>query len=160
MSEQFALVAITDHDRPDTAVALQRLAIAGHLPVLVAVEMTTLWKAQMVDILCFGFTPGQNALTDLAQDLARRQQENTREVYENLCRKGYLAPHPPDELFALLNTPSAQQPYALAVLVKNYGTDTGATRRSKLSLVLEAPLPPMIDITAVVDAAHRSGRCA
>lgn len=41
-SEQFAPVAITDHDRPDSAVALQRLAITAHLPVLVTVEMTTL----------------------------------------------------------------------------------------------------------------------
>jgi hypothetical protein len=80
-----------------------------------------------VDVLCFGFTPGQNALTDLAQDLARRQQETTREVYENLYCKGYLAPHPPSELLALLDTPSAQQPHALVALVKNYGTDTGAT---------------------------------
>ena len=52
VSEQFVLVAITDHDRPDMAVALQQLATAIHLPVLVAVEMTTSWRGQIVDVLC------------------------------------------------------------------------------------------------------------
>ena len=42
--EQFGLVAITDHDRADTVTALQQLALDKHLPVLVAVEMTTVWQ--------------------------------------------------------------------------------------------------------------------
>src|SRR5919199_942542 len=110
VSEQFALVAVTDHDRPDTALTLQHMALDAHMPVLVAVEMTTSWRGEMVDVLCFGFRLDQHALTEVAQDLAHRQQENTREVYENLCRSGYLVPDQPDELRALLATPSAQQP--------------------------------------------------
>src|SRR3972149_38040 len=86
--EQFGLVAITDHDRADTVAAIQQLALDKHLPVLVAVEMTTTWKGEMTDLLCFGFDPNHNALNDLAQDLLRRQQENTRQVYENLQRQG------------------------------------------------------------------------
>ena len=46
--EQVALVAITDHDRPDTAMAVQQLAMAKNLPVLAAVEMTASWQGQMV----------------------------------------------------------------------------------------------------------------
>ncbi len=113
VQQQFGLVAITDHDRADTAVALQELAQDEHLPVLVAVEMTTLWHDEMTgqdemsglpcmtDLLCFGFDPGPNALNDLALDLLRRQRENTREVYENLQRKGYIFPQDPDALSAL-----------------------------------------------------------
>ena len=47
LREQFGLVAITDHDRVDTCAAIQQLALDKHLPVLVAVEMTTTWKGEM-----------------------------------------------------------------------------------------------------------------
>jgi 3',5'-nucleoside bisphosphate phosphatase len=156
VSEQFSLVAITDHDRPDTAATLQQLARARHLPVLVAVEMTTSWMGQMVDILCFGFELGEHALTDVAQDLVRRQQENTREVYERLCRAGYLAPNQPDELRTLLGTPSAQQLHALVALVKKYGGGSGATTAGKIVVDAGGAFATN-DIAVVVDAAHRSG---
>jgi 3',5'-nucleoside bisphosphate phosphatase len=39
--EQFGLVAITDHDRVDTAAVLQHLAVEKQLPLLTAVEMST-----------------------------------------------------------------------------------------------------------------------
>src|SRR5512145_257561 len=77
LSEQFSLVAITDHDRADTVNVLQQLALDKHLPVLIAVEMTTTWRGEITDILCFGFDPDRNALNDIAQDLLRRQCENT-----------------------------------------------------------------------------------
>jgi hypothetical protein len=81
VQEQFSLVAITDHDRTDTAIALQQLAQDKHLPVLVAVEMTASWRGEMTDLLCFGFDPAHSVLHELAQDLSRRQQENTRAVH-------------------------------------------------------------------------------
>ena len=102
--EQFDLVAITDHDRVDTVAAIQQLALEKHLPVLVGVEMSTVWKDEMsgidelsgqdnmTDLLCYGFGPPPNALNDIARDLVRRQRENTREVFENLQRKGYTFP--------------------------------------------------------------------
>ena len=43
VQEQFGLAAITDHDRADTAVVLQELALDKNQPLLMAVEMTTLW---------------------------------------------------------------------------------------------------------------------
>jgi 3',5'-nucleoside bisphosphate phosphatase len=52
VQEEFGLVAIADHDRVDTAVALQQLAQDKHLPVLVAVEMTASWRGEMTDLLC------------------------------------------------------------------------------------------------------------
>lgn len=77
---QFGLAAITDHDRPDTAVALQELAESQYQPVLVGAEMTTLWQDEntilrrdelsglheMTDLLCFGFNPNRKALHNLA----------------------------------------------------------------------------------------------
>ena len=78
LREQFGLVAITDHDCADTVVTIQQLALDKQLPVLVAIEMTTTWRGKMTDLLCFGFDPTRNTLNDLAKDLLRRQQENTR----------------------------------------------------------------------------------
>jgi predicted metal-dependent phosphoesterase TrpH len=154
--EQFGLVAITDHDRADTVVALQQLALDKHQPVLVAVEMTTLWQGEMTDLLCLGFDPDRNALNDLAQDLLRRQRENTREVYENLRRKGYPFPQSPDELSAILEKPSSQQPHELVALTKRHGYGTSEPSAGKI--VLEAGCTfATNDIATVVEAAHRSG---
>lgn len=168
--EQFGLAAIADHDRADTAVALQQLAQAKHLPILVAVEMTTVWQdemttlrrdemsglLEMTDLLCFGFDPDRNALNDIAQDLLRRQRDNTREVYENLRRKGYTFPQSPEALAAILEKPSPQQPHELVALLKRHGYGTGEPSAGKI--VLEAGCTyAMNDLAAVVEAAHQSG---
>lgn len=154
LREQFGLAAITDHDRADTAAVVQQLALDKDLPVLVAVEMTTTWKGEMTDLLCFGFDPSHNALNDLAQDLLRRQQENTREVYENLQRQGYALS--PDALCGVLLEPSSRQPHALVALLKEHGYGLG--ERSAGRLVMEAGCTfATNDPAAVVEAAHRSG---
>jgi len=154
--EQFGLVAITDHDRADTAIALQQLAQAKHLPVLVAVEMTASWRGEMTDLLCFGFDPAQSTLHELAQDLLRRQQENTREVYENLHRKGYALPQPPAALADLLAQPSAQQPHALVALLKRQGYGQGEPSAGKIALEAGCAFATN-ELAVVVEAAHRSG---
>jgi len=154
--EQFGLAAITDHDRADTVAALQQLALDKHLPVLVAVEMTTLWQGGMTDLLCFGFDPNQNALNDLAQDLLHRQRENTREVYENLCRKGYSFPQASDALSAILDKPSPQQLHELVALLKRHGYGVGEPSAGKIVLAAGGAFATN-DMAVVVEAAHRSG---
>jgi predicted metal-dependent phosphoesterase TrpH len=154
LREQFGLAAITDHDRADTVAAIQQLALDKHLPVLVAVEMTTTWKGEMTDLLCFGFDPNHNALNDLAQDLWRRQQENTREVYENLQRQGYALS--PDALSAILAKPSSQQPHALVAVLKEHGYGLGEPSAGKIVMVAGCTFATN-DPAAVVEAAHRSG---
>lgn len=156
VQEQFGLVAITDHDRPDTAVALQQLAHDKHLPILVAVEMTTLWRGEMTDLLCFGFDPTHSALPELAQDLLRRQQENTHEVYENLQRKGYIFPESPTLLADILARPSAQQPHELVSLLKRQGYGQGEPSAGKIALEAGCTFATN-DLVAVVEAAHQSG---
>jgi hypothetical protein len=168
VGEQFGLAAITDHDRVDTAAAIQQLALDTHLPVLVGVEMTTLWNDEMsgkdelsgqdnmTDLLCFGFDSPPNALNGIAQDLVRRQCENTREVYENLQRKGYTFSQDPDELATILEQPNSEQPFALVDLLKRHGYGTGQPSAGRI--LLEAGCTIVTnDLAAVVDAAHRSG---
>lgn len=155
VNEQFALAAITDHDRPDTAAALQQLAHAAQMPLLVAVEMTTTWHGGMVDILCYGIGLHQQPIIEIAHDLVRRQRENTHQVYQQLCRASYLTEQP-DELQALLDTPSAQQPHALVALVKHYGS--GNLEKTAGTIVLEAGcIFATNDTASVVGAAHQSG---
>lgn len=167
--EGFGLAAITDHDRMDTVASLQQLAAKRQLPLLAAVEMSTSWRGEPTDVLCYGFDLAKNELYDLAQDVARRQTENTREVYENLRRQGVALPDPqeraqgdgeepqqPPELLALLEKPSAQQPHELVALLKKYGYGTGGPSAGKM--ITDAGFFwATNDIAAVVDAAHRSG---
>src|SRR5688572_24044135 len=89
-AEGFGLAAITDHERADIVPDLQRLAIKKGFPLLVAVEISATWRGEMTDMLCFGFDPEHPALKDLTSDVLRRQQENTREVFDNLLRQGVL----------------------------------------------------------------------
>jgi predicted metal-dependent phosphoesterase TrpH len=155
---QFGLAAITDHDRADTAAAIQQLALDKHLPVLVGVEMSTTWKGELTDLLCYGFDPNQNALNGLAQDLLRRQQENTRKVYENLKRQGYTLS--PDALATLLAMPSAQQPHEIVPLLKEHGYGSGSRpgEPSLGKIVWEAGVALVTnEPAAVVEAAHQSG---
>jgi predicted metal-dependent phosphoesterase TrpH len=155
VSERFGLIAITDHDRVDTIASLQHLAAEKQLPLLSAVEMSTSWKGELTDVLCYGFDPEQNALHELAQAIAHRQRENTREVYENLRKMGYTFANP-QELVALLDKPSAQQPHELVALLKKQGYGIGGPSAGKL--ITDAGFFwATNDIATVVDAAHRSG---
>lgn len=155
LQDRFSLAAITDHDRTDTVAGIQQLALEKHLPVLVGVEMTTTWKGELADLLCYGFDPRQNALSELTRDLLRRQQENTRRVYENLQRKG--CSFPPETLSILLAKPSAAQPHAFVPLLLEYGY--GLDEPSAGRMVWEAGPPDFAtnEPAAVVEAAHRSG---
>jgi len=153
--EQFGLAAITDHDRVDTAALLQRLAAERQFPLLVAVEMSASWRGEATDVLCYGFDPANNALQELAQDVTRRQRENTWMVCENLRTVGISFPDQ-SELEAVLAAPSAQQPHALVALLKKLGYGTGEPSAGKL--ITDAGFSwATIDIASVVDAAHRSG---
>ena len=152
--EQFGLVAITDHDRVDTAAMLQLLAAEKQLPLLAAVEMSTSWNGELTDVLCYGFDPEKNELQEPARDIVRRQRENTRLVCENLCKIGISFPQ--HELDGLLTKPSAQQPHELVALLKKLGYGTG--EHSAGTLITDAGfLWATNNIATVVDAAHRSG---
>ena len=154
-SEQFGLAAITDHDRADTAISLQQLAVQKQFPVLVAVEVSTSWRGELTDVLCYGFDPEKSALQDLTQDIARRQRENTREVWENLQKSGITFPDP-HELDVLLAKPSVRQPHELVALLKKLGYGTGEP--SAGALITKAGFSGVTcDIAEACDAAHRSG---
>lgn len=157
LHEQFDLAAITDHDRTNALVSIQQLALEKKLPVLVGVEMTTIWKKdELTDLLCFGFDPEHNALNALAEDVMRRQCANSQEVFENLARKGYTFPDAPGALATILATPSPQQPHEIVALLKKHGY--GLEQPSAGRIAMEAGLEfATSQPAAVVEAAHQSG---
>jgi predicted metal-dependent phosphoesterase TrpH len=154
LGEKFGLAAIADHDRAGTVATIQQLALEKGVPLLVAVEMSSTWKGELVDLLCYGFDPNGSALHDLSKDVARRQQENTLEVYEHLLGRGYLLT--PDALAEVLSTPSVQQPHALVARLKAQGYGLGEPPAGKIlrdagcAFATNAP-------ALVVEAAHQSG---
>jgi len=95
-------------------------------------------------------------LCDLAQDLRRRQCENSQEVYENLLQQGYRFSELSDALATILEKPSPEQPHELAALLKRNGYGTG--ERSAGRIILEAGCAfAMNDLAIVVEAAHKDG---
>lgn len=155
VSEGFGLGAITDHDRTDTAASLQELARRKGMPLLVAVEISAAWNDEPVDVLCYGFEPGPNELGEIAQEIARRQSENTREICENLRKEGYALLEA-QEVASLLEKPSAQQPHDLVALLKKHGYGTEEPTAGQI--ITDAGFAwATARLAAVVEAAHRSG---
>lgn len=151
--EQFALAAVTDHDRVDTVAYVQQIAAQKNLPILAAVEISTSWRGYMVDVLCYGFDPERNTLLDLTEPIVRRQSENTQQVYLELLRKGYIFPHQ-HEILAK-NGGEPRQLMDLICLLQNHKYTTDNTLLEKI-LVDAGFLLIMLDITDVVEAAHQS----
>jgi 3',5'-nucleoside bisphosphate phosphatase len=154
LREQFKLAAVSDHDRPDTVAAIQQLALEKGLPVITAAEMSATWKGEMVDMLCYGFGHGPNALTELAQELMHRQQENTRQVCADLQKQGIALPA--EGVNTVLAKPNVEQPHALAALLKENGYGSGNPSVGELLLGSGCKFE-LNEPAAVLEAAHKSG---
>ncbi len=154
IAEQFALAAITDHDRVDITPTLQSIAAERGFRLLVAVEMSAQWRGELVDTLCFGFDPASNALHTVADNLLRHQQANIRQTVAAIGQQGY--PLPEVDVQALLEAPAVQQPHLLVDLVRRQGY--GTPERSPGRLLVESGLQQItVEIAEVVEAAHQSG---
>lgn len=147
----FGLAAITDHDRADIAPDLQRLALAKGFPLLVAVEVSSMWNGELVDFLCYGFDPHDNALLALSEDVARRAHATTTQIVKTLQAEGYSISDA--ELDAALAKPACQQVTELVNLVTAHKTNDDPIGK----ILIEAgftytTVPP----AQVVAAAHAS----
>ncbi len=152
-SENFGLVAITDHDRVDTVAALQQLAIQKQVPVLVAAEMSTSWNGKDTDLLCYGFDSQDTELQELAQDVLRRQLEITRDVYQKLLRKGYVFPRQQEVLKESGGEP--RQANDLVTLMEQHGY---GDEEVNWDVLFDNQFHfTTNDIALVVNAVHRSG---
>lgn len=152
--EGFALGAITDHEGVAAAADLQRVARAKGFPLLVAAELTAAWRGQPTDMLCFGFDLAHPALRAVADDITRRQCENSRQIWDYVRAQGY--PVPDDgALERILAQPGAQQPHSLfTALVGVMGGDEAAADRA---MTAGGFILANADIAEVVAATHQSG---
>jgi predicted metal-dependent phosphoesterase TrpH len=154
-AEQFAMVAITDHDRVDQMADMQKLAVEKGLPILVAAEFSTNWRGLNVDTLCFGFDPENETLKALAAHVLKRQQENSQKVYDHFLKQGYKFDGVSTPIEVILNKPSAAQPFAMAdLLASNHGMDGATAWKIAEEGGMRFTTTPVAE---VVDAIHGSG---
>src|SRR5438874_5430052 len=154
VTEGFALVSVTDHDRVDTVAGIQELAAKKHLPVLAGVEMSTEWNGKMGHVLCYGFDPEQHYLSEVTEMVVHRQLENTHEVYEELLRRGHSFPR--QEVVLAGNSGLLRLPADNIALLQAHGY--AHDWQTGLRMIREAGFRSiMADMAMTVDAAHRSG---
>lgn len=151
----FALVAITDHDRPDTVDEIQRLAAQRGVRVIPAVEMSSALGDDLLDILCFGVHPGPSDLATIAADTRRRQRENVQQAYAALRRDGYHFPRAAEVLPADQDGQPVQLDDLVALMRAHGYTDgLGAAINGAGFQWMTA------DPAAIVAAAHAMGALA
>jgi 3',5'-nucleoside bisphosphate phosphatase len=152
--EQFALIAVTDHDCLDATIDIQYLAAPRDLPVLPAVEMTTQWQGKPADLLCYNFGPQHEQLQVLCEQVLRRQRENVQAVYSALRRRAYQFPRQKEVLRLSDGEPVQVRDMFLLLQEHGYGTSDLPIWR----ILVDAGLrQEMNDIAEVVEAAHLAG---
>ena len=153
-SEGFALIAITDHDRPDTLEIIQALAGERGVRVVPAVEMSSVLGDDLLDILCFGIYPGLNDLAAIAQSTRTRQLDNVRETYAALQRNGYQFPRAAELLPSQDGEPRQLDDLVTLMRGHDYTEGMGPAIRGAGFDWMSA------DPAAIVAAAHASGALA
>jgi len=154
VSEKFALVAVTDHDRVDTVAEIQQLAAQQNLPMLAGVEMSTEWHGKMGHVLCYGFDPAHNDILGVAESVVWRQLENTHQVYDTLRSKGFEFPRQEEVLAA--NGGKLHRPADNIQLLRTHGY--AYDWQTGLRIIREAGFYSVLsNMAETVDAAHRSG---
>jgi 3',5'-nucleoside bisphosphate phosphatase len=152
-NEGYALVAVTDHDRVDMVSSIQDLAAAQNLPVLAGVEMSTEWNGQMGHVLCYGFDPQHNYLSEIVTKTSQRQLENTLEVHDELLRRGYSFPR--EEEVLADNGGKLCRPSDNGRLLREHSY--AGDWQTAMRMIHEAGFRTiMADMAETVDAAHRS----
>lgn len=150
--EGFGLAAITDHDRADIAPELQAIAIEKGFPLLVAVEVSSFWKDNLVDFLCYGFDPlADNALLALSEDVAQRQRAMTTGIIETLRETGYTISD--ETLNGILAKPASQHVMALIDLASALVEDGVSVGKTLLDAGFAYVTVPPAEVVA---AAHAS----
>jgi 3',5'-nucleoside bisphosphate phosphatase len=149
-AEAFGVIAVTDHDSPQTAGDIQRLAREHGQPVLVATELTTTWNGEYTDILCYGFNPAASEIREVAAVTQRRQRENTARACATLRAAGIDLPA--DDVDGLLALSSAKQATAIVATLQRLGNRDAGTLARDAGVRFEA-----IDAAFAVEACHAAG---
>ena len=148
--ERFRLVSITDHDTIEHLGELRSLGDEHGVFVLPGVEMTTNWHGKRAHLLCFATEFRGATLDQMARGTVTGQLANTRAVYEELLRKGYL--FPPESALPV-------RPIDNARLLQSHGY--AATLEEALRMIADAGYRSIgVPLADAVAAAHQSGAVA
>ncbi len=154
VKEQYALVAITDHDRVDKVADTQALAAHKNLAVLAGVEMSTQWRGKMGDLLCYGFSTEKNELLSITERIVQLRIENTYAIYNSLKQKGYDFPRQQEVLARTGGEIS--YPYEVGILLREHGY--ASSWSMAMQILREHGYHAIrVDMAETVEAAHRSG---
>ena len=154
VSEHYDLVAVTDHDRVDKVAEIQELAAQKGLPVLAGVEVSTEWNGRMAHMLCYGFDPADNYLSNVTERVERLQLANTYAVNEKLRQSGYHFPRQ-EEILAT-NGGKLRLPSDNLMLLREHGY--AAHGQIAMQMIREAGFHSVLaDMAETVEEAHRSG---
>lgn len=153
-AEHFGLVAVTDHDRVDQVAAIQALGAQRGVPVLAAVEMSTAWRGEATDVLCYGFDPAEHELRALGLAVVQRQQAIDQGVYEEVLRHGYAFPRQAEVLGEKYGQPLTMKDIGRLMIAHGFSTGPGSIDQ----ILADAGFYfATNDIAEVVATAHRSG---
>jgi 3',5'-nucleoside bisphosphate phosphatase len=154
VSEDFELVAVTDHDRIDKITEIQALAAEKHLPVLSGVEMSTTWNGRMGDVLCYGFDPENDELIAITEKFTQTRQNNMYEVYDKLLQEGYRFPNQREVLAR--SDGQLVHPLDNGILLREHGY--AQDWPTAVKMVREAGYrSTRIDMAETVEVVHSSG---
>lgn len=156
-SEQFRVVAVTDHDNMDALDEIVSTGAARGVHVIPAVEVSTEWRGLRTDLLCFARDFTGDALRNLIRNTKRRQLENTLAVHDELRRRGYAFARQAAVLRGQGGEPV--RPIDNATLLHAHGYV--ATMSEALSLIEDAGYTSVaVDLAEAVRAAHASDAVA
>ena len=156
-SQQFRLVAVTDHDRVDRIGEMQELGAARNIAVLAGVEVTTDWNGLMAHLLCYGFNPAGGALAALTHQTFTGQLANTEAVHAELLRRGYTFPRQAATLAANGGVLVRPRDNAVLLLDHGYVADIQAGK----ALMTEAGYRSIgVPLADAIAAAHADGGVA
>lgn len=153
VGEGFALIAVTDHDRPDTALDVQRLAARRGIYAPTAAEMSAHWEGEPVDTLCYGFDPARGALDAAAEATGQAERGHIAAVYARLRRDGYRFPRAGEVLAARGGEPRSFMD--IAALLRGHGHADNL--RAILTRAGLRWTGLSVDLATVVEAAHADG---
>lgn len=156
-SRGFRAIAVTDHDTAAGADEIERLGEQAGVHVVPGVEATAEWHGRLAHVLCYTSGSIASPLRDLIGDTVARMEANTRDVFDELRRRGYHFPRLAEVLAATGGEP--RRPADNATLLMAHGH--APNRDEALSMIAEAGYriasAPLDDIVA---AAHNAGAVA
>jgi predicted metal-dependent phosphoesterase TrpH len=153
----FRAVAITDHDTLEHVEGLRALGARHGVHVVPGTELTTEWRGHPAHLLCYAGQLAGDALAAVAGDTARRQQENTLAVHDELVRRGFTFPR--GETVLAGQGGALLRPVDNARLLLAYGQ--AGDMATALAMIRDAGYrQALAPLDRAVAAAHASGAVA